>query len=79
VPAKSELEEQREAHFKKEGYTPQMLNGEKIYCRTDTSTGSRIPKKHCYSEDTLVRAENLSPAQIAPHGGCTLMAGCNGQ
>jgi hypothetical protein len=73
-----DLEEQREKHFRKEGYTPEMLNGEKIYCRTDTSTGSRIPKKHCYAEDTLVRAENLAPAQTPPHGGCQQMGGCNG-
>jgi hypothetical protein len=70
----ADLSEQREQHFKHEGYTAKMHNGEKMYCRSEASTGSRIQRVSCFSEDALVRSESLNPASIAPSRNCSMRA-----
>lgn len=74
----TDLSEQREQHFKHEGYTAKMHNGEKMYCRSEASTGSRIPRVSCFSEDALVRSESLNPASQAPSRNCSMRTSIGG-
>jgi hypothetical protein len=69
------LSQEREAHFRKEGYTVETINGEKAYCKTGDSTSSRIKHKHCYTEEVLVRSENINPNETMQKENCPL-AGC---
>ena len=60
-----EVSERLEKHFKHEGYSVQTRNGEKVFCRSEASTGTRISRTNCYSEDALVRSENLGTGGIS--------------
>jgi hypothetical protein len=56
--------EEREKHFKAEGYKVQTHNGQKLFCRVDVGTGTHIPREHCYTEDVLANAEAKAPSSV---------------
>ncbi|HXY76551.1 MAG TPA: hypothetical protein VEH54_06555 [Steroidobacteraceae bacterium] len=39
-----------------EGYRPETQNGRTVYCRKETTPGSRLPAKVCGNEDDLLRS-----------------------
>jgi hypothetical protein len=66
--------EEREKHFKAEGYKVKMRGAQKYFCRVDQPIGSHIPQEQCYTEDVLARAENITPGSSASMGTTSMKA-----
>jgi hypothetical protein len=43
----------------KRGYSPAIYNGQRVYCRTETVTGSRFTQKVCMTAERIKEAEKL--------------------
>jgi hypothetical protein len=67
VTVSAQEESQMERHFRSEGYTVEMHNGQKMYCRKEQVLGSRLggSSKTCTTEDQLKMNESQAQSDVS--------------
>jgi hypothetical protein len=67
VTVSAQEESQMERHFRSEGYTVEMHNGQKMYCRKEQVLGSRLggSSKTCTTEDQLKMNESQAQSDLS--------------